>query len=416
MLLAGLLKRAIRNGTLDVIASDGTRHRFGDGAQPALTLKFHTKAAENGMFFNPWMSAGESYMDGTLTIEEGDLADLFDIAYINMNNFGTHPLQGLIDLVRKVGRRLMQVNPAPKSRQNVAHHYDLSRKIFELFLDPSMQYSCAYYTSPDKSLEEAQAAKLRHLAAKLLLKPGQRVLDIGSGWGGLAIHLAEAADVEVLGVTLSTEQLAVARERAAAKGLEKRVKFELIDYRALNGSFDRIVSVGMFEHVGLNHYPAFFQKVEQLLDPQGVALLHSIARADGPGYTNPWIRKYIFPGGYSPAVSEVVPVIEKTNLWITDIEILRGHYAETLKAWRQNFNNNRAEIEALTDARFCRMWEFYLVGSEISFRHRINVNFQIQMALDTGAVPATRDYITAYEQATPLTFQTAVPASKEAAD
>jgi cyclopropane-fatty-acyl-phospholipid synthase len=280
----------------------------------------------------------------------------------------------------------------------VAHHYDLSGTLYDLFLDADRQYSCAYFTAPDQSIEQAQANKKRHIAAKLLLREGQKVLDIGSGCGGLALYLAKECGVSVTGLTLSTEQLKVARNRAEEAGLADRVHFELLDYREARGSYDRIVSVGMFEHVGVYHYPAFFQKVKELLSEDGVALLHSIGRQDGPGSTNPWIRKYIFPGGYSPAMSEVIPAIERTGLWITDIEILRLHYAETLRAWRTRFNANRERIRALYDERFCRMWEFYLAGSEIAFRHQGHLVFQMQMAKNIDTVPLTRDYITDWER------------------
>jgi cyclopropane-fatty-acyl-phospholipid synthase len=293
---------------------------------------------------------------------------------------------------------MQQYNPLGRAQANVAHHYDLSKTLYDLFLDADRQYSCAYFTAPDQSIDAAQAQKKRHLAAKLLLKPGQRVLDIGCGWGGLALYLAKECEVEVTGLTLSTEQLQVARHRAAAAGLAERVRFELLDYRLATGQYDRIVSVGMFEHVGVVHYPTFFRKLRELLATDGVALLHSIGRADGPGVTNPWIRRYIFPGGYSPALSEVVPVVERTGLYITDIEVLRLHYAETLKAWRARFLANRERIRTLYDERFCRMWEFYLAGSEVAFRRQGHINFQMQMAKQVDTVPLTRDYIFDWER------------------
>jgi cyclopropane-fatty-acyl-phospholipid synthase len=293
---------------------------------------------------------------------------------------------------------LHQYNPAPRARANVAHHYDLSDALYDLFLDADRQYSCAYFSHDHDDLEQAQRDKKRHVAAKLLLEPGVRVLDIGSGWGGLGLYMAEAGAGEVVGITLSEEQLKVSRGRAARAGLADRVRFELCDYRALDGKFDRIVSVGMFEHVGIRHYPEFFGTVRDLLTDDGVALLHSIGRADGPGSTNPFIRKYIFPGGYSPALSEVLPVVERAGLWVTDIEILRLHYAETLRLWRQRFEANRARIAELYDERFCRMWEFYLVGAELTFRRMGHMVFQLQLARRQEAVPLTRDYITDWER------------------
>jgi cyclopropane-fatty-acyl-phospholipid synthase len=304
------------------------------------------------------------------------------------------------DIVGRWLRLFRQYNPLWKSRQNVAHHYDLSDTLYNLFLDTDRQYSCAYFNDPGDPLEEAQANKKRHLASKLRLERGQKVLDIGSGWGGLALYLAQEADVEVTGITLSVEQLRVAERRAQAMGLSDRVKFELIDYRELIGRrFDRIVSVGMFEHVGVVQYPAFFRKVKELLTDNGIALVHSIGRADGPGFTNPWMRKYIFPGGYSPAISEVVPVVEKTGLWITDIEVLRLHYAETLKNWRARFLAHRDRVKAIYDERFCRMWEFYLAGSEVAFRYQGHINFQMQIAQRVDSVPLTRDYMFDWERA-----------------
>ena len=283
----------------------------------------------------------------------------------------------------------------------MAHHYDLSDALYDLFLDADRQYSCAYVMSPDDTLETAQAQKKRHIAAKLLMKPGHRVLDIGSGWGGLGLYLGDISGADITGLTLSEHQLAVSNDRAAKAGFADRIRFKLLDYRSEAGKYDRIVSVGMFEHVGVNHFNAFFQKIADALTDDGVALIHAIGRADGPGHTNPWIDKYIFPGGYCPALSEVIPAIEKAGLLITDIEILRLHYAETLKRWRERFDANREKIRALYDDRFCRMWEFYLSTSELAFRYQGQMVFQIQLAKKTGSVPITRDYIAEFEAAHP---------------
>ncbi len=398
MLLSHLLRHLVRRGTLRIIDAHGTIHSFAGEPGPAITVRLRDTSLGRKLFLNPRLHLGQAFMDGTLTVEDAGLYDFLDFIAVNMNLAPRTALTPLYDGFGRAFRVFQQYNPLHRARENVAHHYDLSDVLYDLFLDSDRQYSCAYFLAPDQTIEEAQANKKRHIAAKLLLQPGQRVLDIGSGWGGLALYLARECGVSVTGLTLSTEQLKVAQRRAADAGLADRVRFELLDYREATGSYDRIVSVGMFEHVGVVHYAAFFNKVKQLLAEDGVALLHSIGRQDGPGSTNPWIRKYIFPGGYSPAVSEVVPVVERTGLWITDIEILRLHYAETLRAWRQRFNANRERVRALYDERFCRMWEFYLAGSEIAFRHQGHMNFQMQLARRVDTVPLTRDYVTDWER------------------
>lgn len=400
MLFSHLLRRGVRRGDLTVIDAHGHRHRFGDGTGRPSVIRFHDPKLHHQLFLNPWLKVGEAYMEGTLTCEEGTtLFDFIDLGMVNQDDLDSHPWLSIFNGLSRVFRVFSQWNPVPRALRHVSHHYDLKRALFELFLDPSLQYSCAYFERPGQPLAEAQQAKMRHVAAKLRLEPGQRVLDIGCGWGGLALFLAKAADVEVLGVTLSAEQLAVARERAERAGLSHRIRFELQDYRLLEQRFDRIVSVGMFEHVGVGHYPEYFGQIHRLLEPKGIALVHSIGRCQGPGYTNPWIRKYIFPGGYSPALSEVLPSVENSRLYVTDVEILRLHYAETLKAWRENVYANRAEILKLYDERFLRMWDFYLVSSELSFRHGFNMVFQMQLSRELGTVPLTRDYIGDFERA-----------------
>jgi cyclopropane-fatty-acyl-phospholipid synthase len=398
MLLSHLLHHLVRRGTLRIVDASGTVHSFVGEPGPAVTVRLHDPSLGRKLFLQPRLYLGEAFMDGTLTTENASIYDFLDFIAENINLAPRTLLTPLYDGYGRLFRIFQQYNPLGRARENVAHHYDLSDTLYDLFLDSDRQYSCAYFLSPDETIEAAQANKKRHIAAKLLLEPGQRVLDIGSGWGGLALYLARECGVSVTGLTLSVEQLKVAQRRAAEAGLTDRVRFELLDYREAAGHYDRIVSVGMFEHVGVVHYPAFFRKVKDLLTEDGVALLHSIGRQDGPGSTNPWIRKYIFPGGYSPAVSEVVPVVERTGLWITDIEILRLHYAETLRAWRQRFNANRERVRALYDERFCRMWEFYLAGSEIAFRRQGHMNFQMQLARRVDTVPLTRDYITDWER------------------
>src|SRR6185437_4620138 len=386
-----LLKTFIRRGTFRVTTSRGTVLTFGDGTGRPVSVRFTSRAAEWAILLDPELKFGEAYMDGTFVVEEGSIADVLAIM-LGQNTDVPHwaRLQGLI---RYLARRLSQFNPRLRARRNVAHHYDLDGRLYSLFLDADRQYSCGYFEMPGQSLDDAQLAKKRHLAAKLILDRRQRVLDIGCGWGGLGLYLAELGGADVTGVTLSQEQHAVANERAAEKGLSGRARFLLQDYRDLHEPFDRIVSVGMFEHVGVGHYEAFFQKCAELLDNDGVMVLHSIGRSEGPGVTNPWIAKYIFPGGYIPALSEVLPVIERAGLLVTDIEILRLHYAETLKAWRERFLAHRDDAERIYEPEFVRMWEFYLAASEMTFREQNMMVMQIQLAKRQGVVPITRDYI-----------------------
>jgi cyclopropane-fatty-acyl-phospholipid synthase len=402
MLLTSVLPRFIRLGRLTLIDAAGRRHVFEGDPGPAASIRLHDPALHWKLLASPRLCVPEAYMDGTLTIEEGSLYDFIDVLCANDAELDESLPMRLAEAGKRLVRRVYQYNPVPQSRRNVAHHYDLSDQLYELFLDRDRQYSCAYFRSPNDDIDTAQQNKKRHIASKLLLQPGTRVLDIGSGWGGLALYLAGECGVDVTGLTLSEEQLKVANRRAAAAGLADRVRFYLRDYREESGRYDRIVSVGMFEHVGVNQYPAFFRKLRTLLAPDGVALLHSIGRMDGPGATNSWLRKYIFPGGYSPALSEVVPHAERARLWITDIEILRLHYAETLRAWRGRFEHNRDRIRALYDERFCRMWEMYLVGCELAFRRSGHFVFQMQLAKAVDSAPLTRDYMLDWERARSL--------------
>ena len=395
-LLQFLLETFIRRGTFRVTTSRGTVLTFGDGTGQPVAVRFASRAAEWAILLDPELKFGEAYMNGTFVVEQGSIADVLAIA-LGQNSdvpYWARPQW----LLRYLYRRFQQFNPRRRARNNVAHHYDLDGRLYSLFLDADRQYSCGYFESPEPSLDDAQIAKKRHLAAKLLLGRNRgdrdlRVLDIGCGWGGLGLYLAEVTGADVTGVTLSQEQHAIANERAAEKGLGERARFKLQDYRDVREPFDRIVSVGMFEHVGVNHYDTFFRKSAQLLADDGVMVLHSIGRSEGPNVTNPWIAKYIFPGGYIPSLSEVLPHIEKSGLLITDMEILRLHYAETLKHWRERFLAHREEVERIYDRRFVRMWEFYLAASEMSFREQDMMVFQIQLAKRQDVVPMTREYI-----------------------
>ena len=399
VLLRRIVERLIRTGNLRITGAKGTTFAFGDGSGPPVHLSIKTRHAERAITLDPALGLPEAFMDQEVDFIEGDVLGFLQIVYTNM---GPHGIDAAwtraFESLRVAFRRLQQINTASRAKRNVERHYDLNGELYRLFLDRDMQYSCAYFERPDMTLEEAQLAKKRHIAAKLRMTSGLNVLDIGSGWGGLGLFLAERFDAEVLGVTLSTEQHAVATERARVAGLDQRVHFEIRDYRSLSERFDRIVSVGMFEHVGVNHYRTYFDKCATLLKPDGVMVLHAIGRAGPPSATAAFIRKYIFPGGYIPALSEVLPHIEKAGLYVTDVEILRLHYAETLKAWRERFLANRDRAKALYDERFCRMWEFYLSGSEAAFRWQDLMVFQIQVAKKNDVVPLTRDYIAKVER------------------
>jgi cyclopropane-fatty-acyl-phospholipid synthase len=390
-LLLIFLRRYIRRGSFTVTTAAGSTYTFGDGRGPPVAVRFTTAGAQRAVLMDPELKLGEAYMDGTLVVEQGSIADVLAIL-LRQEPVAT-PNWALPRLVRYLLRRLQQLNLRSRARHNVAHHYDLDGRLYSLFLDGDQQYSCAYFDSPDQSLDDAQLAKKRHLAAKLRLKPGASVLDIGCGWGGLALYLAEIAGARVTGITLSQEQFQRAQNRALERGRTRDTTFRLIDYRDVDGRFDRIVSVGMFEHVGVGFYDTYFGKCANLLADDGVMLLHTIGRSSPPSITNPWIAKYIFPGGYIPALSELLPAIERAHLIVADVEVLQLHYAETLKAWRERFLAHRDEVVRLYDQRFVRMWEFYLACSEMAFREGDMVVFQIQAAKRKGLMPATRDYI-----------------------
>jgi cyclopropane-fatty-acyl-phospholipid synthase len=400
-LLAWGLRRMVRQGHLTVTGPDGSVHSIGQpGSLPHAAFRITDPKLPLKLILNGDYHIGQGYMDGGIVVEDGTIRDVLEVLAINIGMESATGLKSIPHRLELLASYVRQFNPMARSVANVAHHYDLSDDLYRRFLDDDWQYSCAYFQDDNATLQDAQLAKKRHLAAKLALKPGMRVLDIGSGWGGLAIYLARVAGADVTGITLSVEQHKVATRRAAEAGVSDRVRFVLRDYRDETATYDRIVSVGMFEHVGVPHYAAFFNKVHDLLTPDGVALIHSIGRVDGPGTTNPWLRKYIFPGGYAPALSEVLPHVERTCSYVTDIEILRMHYAWTLRHWAERFAAQRQEIaDTLYDERFCRMWEFYLAACEMDFAHLGTMVFQMQIARQIDAVPFTRDYIAQAEAA-----------------
>lgn len=394
-LLRYFLKQFIRRGAMTITTANGTKFTCGDGSGQHVFVRFLTTDAQRRVLLNPELALGEAYMEGSFVVENGSIADALAIL---MDQPEMLPQWARLQWwLRYLARHFRQFNLRNRAKNNVAHHYDLDGRLYSLFLDSDKQYSCAYFERPDAALEEAQLAKKRHIAAKLLIRRGDRVLDIGSGWGGLGLYLAGMTGADVTGVTLSTEQLRTSNARAAERNLTHSARFLLEDYRDIPGPFERIVSVGMFEHVGLDFYDTYFKRCAELLTEDGVMVLHSIGRSDGPDVTNPFIAKYIFPGGYIPALSEVMPAIERAGLLICDIEILRLHYAETLKAWRERFMARREEAVELYDERFARMWEFYLASSEMAFRKQNLMNFQIQFSKRQGIVPLTRDYITREE-------------------
>jgi cyclopropane-fatty-acyl-phospholipid synthase len=391
------VKDLFRSGSLSVTLPGGRQITAGDGVGPRVTARVRDVVTVARILASPALGVGEAYMDGRLIIEEGSIHDLVDLATRPEGPGAIRRRPG--PLRRWLMRMINERNARRAARRNVAHHYDLSAEFYRSFLDEDLQYSCAYFETPDASLEEAQRAKKRHIAAKLALEPGHRLLDIGCGWGGLGLSLAAWTGAKVDGVTLSKEQLALAQARTEAAGLSSRAHFSLTDYRDVEGPYDRIVSVGMFEHVGRPHYQAFFDKIAALLNKDGVALIHSIGRAEGPSTTDPFTAKYIFPGGYIPALSEVLPAVERAGLWIADIEILRLHYAETIRHWRTRFAAVRDRWAGENGERFCRMWEFYLSAAEVSFRHGGHMNFQIQLTKRKDALPITRSYIDQAERA-----------------
>jgi cyclopropane-fatty-acyl-phospholipid synthase len=393
-ILDAILTRFVRVGRLTITWPDGRLATYGPGGGPAVSVTIANWKTVRGLLSNPALVFGEAFVSGDIEPANGRLEDLLNLLFRNISAGGRHPGLTLRRAIARALRTFTQYNPIPTSKKNVAQHYDLNGRLYSLFLDRDRQYSCAYFTRGDETLEEAQAEKKRHIAKKLVLdRPDLHVLDIGCGWGGMAITLAQDFNARVTGITLSEEQFEEATARVAAAGLSDRIAIRLQDYRTITGPFDRIVSVGMFEHVGITHYGEYFAALRNLLTEDGIALIHAIGRSDGPSVTNPWITRHIFPGGYAPALSEVFAAVEREKLIATDLEILRLHYAETLRHWRRRFEANRDAIAALYDQRFTRLFELYLAGSEFSFRHLHHMVWQLQLTRHQAAAPITRDYM-----------------------
>lgn len=387
-MLQALLDRTFQTRSIRVRLPDGRELTAGPG-EPELTAVLSDMKTAIAIAANPDLALGEAFMNGAFQIEGGSV---YDFLQLTTSQLALRPRSPKLTWMQRIRRGAEQANDRLHARSNVHHHYDLTVDFYRLFLDDDLQYSCAFFETPDASLEEAQVAKKRRLIDKLLLEPGHTALDIGAGWGGLGLSMVERG-ARVTGVTLSTEQHRTANERAAALGVADRADFRLQDYRDLNQTFDRIISVGMFEHVGVPNYQEYFDTVARLLDEDGVAVIHSIGRNSPPNRTQPWVRKYIFPGGYIPALSEVLPAIERAGLWVTDMEVLRLHYAETLRHWRERFMARRGEALVMYDERFCRMWEFYLACSEVAFRELGHMVFQLQLTKKQTAAPLSRDYL-----------------------
>jgi cyclopropane-fatty-acyl-phospholipid synthase len=399
LLLATAMRGFLRFGTITLIDASGNRHHICNYGKPTVVLRLTDNSVANRMALASSMGWCEAYMDGKLVVEEGTMSDFLEVYGRSDNLISEGWLGAILLFFYSLIASVQHYNPIAKARKNVAHHYDLSAELYDHFLDSDRQYSCAYFARGDEDIETAQLLKKRHIAAKLDIKPGMTVLDIGSGWGGLGIYLAKNFDCKVIGVTLSEEQFKLSNRRVKEAGLGDRVRFELRDYRTLIEPVDRIVSVGMLEHVGQFQYGEFFRQVKTLLKPDGVALIHTIARMSKPRPIGAWIRKYIFPGAYLPSTSQLVCAMEELNLWITDIENLRIHYAETLSRWYQRFSERRKEVEKLYDKRFCRMWEMYLLGCEMVFRWQYITVLQVQLSREIDTLPITRDYMLKAERA-----------------
>jgi len=394
MSLISFLNDLFKEDGFELVDSNSKKYVIGNPKkEKPIVIKLLDQKLMQKLLINPDLYFGEAYMDGSLVIQNGTLTEFLDLAFKNIGRGDINFYGSIIKKIKGTFRYLTNFNKIVKSKENVAHHYDISEKLYDLFLDEKRQYSCAYFKNDNDSLEEAQNNKINHIIKKLNIKDNQTVLDIGSGWGGMAIEIAKKTKARVLGITLSENQLKYSRQKAKEMNLENQVEFKLIDYRELKSKFDRIVSVGMFEHVGKKFYRKYFKCVHDLLNENGAALIHTIGSIDRPRDPQPWISKYIFPGGYTPSLSEIARPIEDSNLILNDLEVLRLHYAHTLRNWRERFLNKKDKVLEMFDERFLRMWEFYLAGCEMAFKWGDQVVFQLQLSKDKTTIPPTRDYI-----------------------
>ena len=394
MSLISFLNNLFQQDGFELIDSNSKKYVIGNPTKDKpIVIRFLDQKLMQKLLINPDLYFGEAYMNGSLVIENGTLTDFLDLAFKNIGRGNINSYGAVIKKIKGTFGYLTNLNKIIKSKENVAHHYDISEKLYDLFLDENRQYSCAYFKNDSDTLEQAQSNKIHHIIKKLNIQPNQKVLDVGSGWGTLALAIAKETNASVTGITLSENQFEYSQNKAKEMNLSNQVDFKLIDYRQLNEKFDRIVSVGMFEHVGRNFYRTYFNKVFQLLNEKGIALIHTIGSSMPPRDPQPWIQKYIFPGGYTPSLSEISKPIEKSGLIVSDIEVLRMHYAHTLRNWKERFLSKKDTVLDMFDEKFFRMWEFYLASCEMAFKWGDQVVFQLQLAKDNNSVPNTRDYI-----------------------
>ena len=394
MSLISFLNDLFKEDGFELVDSNSKKYVIGNPKkEKPIVIKLLDQKLMQKLLINPDLYFGEAYMDGSLVIQNGTLTEFLDLAFKNIGRGDINFYGSVIKKIKGTFRYLTNFNKIVKSKENVAHHYDISEKLYDLFLDENRQYSCAYFKNDNDTLEQAQNNKIHHIIKKLNIQPNQKVLDIGSGWGTLALAIAKETKASVTGITLSENQFEYSKNKAKEMNLSNQVEFKLIDYRQLNEKFDRVVSVGMFEHVGRKFYKTYFNTVFKLLNEKGIALIHTIGSSMPPRDPQPWITKYIFPGGYTPSLSEVAKPIENSGLIVSDIEVLRMHYAHTLRNWKERFLSKKDTVLGMFDEKFFRMWEFYLASCEMAFKWGDQVVFQFQLSKDNISVPNTRDYI-----------------------